>query len=49
MVIKHREVSINKVGYGRNPCILDVPLLDPKGILEKERRMSFSYLWRGKS
>jgi hypothetical protein len=21
----------------------------PKGILEKERRMSFSYLWRGKS
>jgi hypothetical protein len=49
MVIKGRKVGPNKYGIGSNPSILDVTLMDPKRNTRKERRMSFSYLWRGKS
>jgi hypothetical protein len=30
MVIKGRKAGINKDGFGSNPSILDVPLMDPK-------------------
>jgi hypothetical protein len=49
MDVKGREISIDQVGTGGNPSLLDVPPLDSKGILEKARKLFVSYLWRGNS
>ena len=48
MVVQGQEISTDQVGIGGNLSLLNVCLLDSKGILEKYRKVSFSYLWRGK-
>ena len=48
MVVSSWKVSSSESCIGGNPRILDVPLLDPKGILERIRKICFRFLWSGK-
>jgi hypothetical protein len=41
MAIKGKEASPHQVGSGSNPCLLDVPLVDPKRNSGKDKKDSF--------
>jgi hypothetical protein len=47
MDFKSKKVSLDKINTGSHPSVLDVPFLDPKGVLEKAHKLCFKFLWVG--
>jgi hypothetical protein len=47
MVIKSGQTHSEKINSRSHPSLLDVVSLDPKGILEKIRKICAHFIWSG--
>jgi hypothetical protein len=47
LALKGRKTDPDKISIGSYPGLLDVSLLDPKGVLEKICRPCFRFIWSG--